>query len=206
MQLEFFVEEPSMEAALINLVPNILSGKDFEFEIHVYQGKPNLIKSLPQRLKAYRNFRDNDLRLIILVDRDDDDCKVLKKELEEIAEFAKLPTKSNPDSDGLYVLINRIAIEELEAWFFGDVDALRTAYPKVKATLEKQAKFRDPDAIRGGTWEALERELVYHHPGGLAKIKAADEISQHMRPDKNRSRSFQVFRDALLEIFAPESA
>ena len=39
-----------------------------------------------------------------------------------------------------------------------------------------------------------------YHPGGLEKIRAAREISNHMDPDRNRSRSFQVFRDALRNI------
>ena len=39
-----------------------------------------------------------------------------------------------------------------------------------------------------------------YHPGGLEKIRAAREISNHMDPDRNRSRSFQVFRDALRSI------
>jgi hypothetical protein len=31
--------------------------------------------------------------------------------------------------------LNRIAVEELEAWFFGDIEALRAVYPKLSATL-----------------------------------------------------------------------
>lgn len=97
-------------------------------------------------------------------------------------------------------MINRIAIEELEAWFFGDVSALHTAYPRVPETLDQKAIYRDPDAISGGTWEHLEHILKDDHPNGLEKIRAATEISTHMDPDRNRSRSFQVFRDARREI------
>lgn len=99
-------------------------------------------------------------------------------------------------------MLTRLAIEELEAWFFGDADALRIAYPGVSASLGSRSRFRDPDAIRGGTWEALEKELqkAGHHPGGLAKIQAAREISIHMDPVRNRSRSFQAFRQGLLSL------
>jgi hypothetical protein len=42
-------------------------------------------------------------------------------------------------------------VEELEAWFFGDVEAICQADPKVSPHLAKQKGYRDPDAIRGGT-------------------------------------------------------
>jgi len=50
-----------------------------------------------------------------------------------------------------FQVINRIAIEELEAWFFGDWPAMCAAYPKLDASVPKRAGLRDPDAIKGGT-------------------------------------------------------
>jgi len=69
-------------------------------------------------------------------------------------------------------------------------------------SLGAKAKFRDPDAIEGGTWEALESELQRkgYFQGGLAKIEAAKAISSYMDPERNRSKSFQVFRDGLQEM------
>jgi len=163
MLLEFFVEEPSMEAALIHLVPKILEHQT-------------------------------------VVDRDNDDCVALKKRLDVIADEAQLITKTHAKGKNFHV-INRIAIEELEAWFFGDVEAIRTAYPSVDPRLANTARFRDPDAIKGGTWEKLEEVLKRYHPGGLEKIRAADEIARYMHPNRNRSKSFMTFRDALLSLF-----
>lgn len=37
-------------------------------------------------------------------------------------------------------LVNRIAIEELEAWYFGDWEAVRTAYPRIPSTIPNQQK------------------------------------------------------------------
>jgi hypothetical protein len=95
-----------------------------------------------------------------------------------------------------------VIIEELEAWFFGDVQAIVTAYPTVSPNLGTQAKYRDSDAIAGGTWEALERVLqkAGYHQGGLEKNKGAREISMHMNPSANCSKSFQVFHEGLLKI------
>jgi hypothetical protein len=99
-------------------------------------------------------------------------------------------------------VLNRLAIEELEAWFFGDVEALTTAYPGIPRTLGKKSKYRNPDAIGGGTWEALERVLqnAGYYPSGIPKIETARKISQYMNPDRNTSKSFQVFRDTLREM------
>jgi hypothetical protein len=199
MLLHFFVEEESAEAALVELVPRILEEHEFDYEIFFFQGKSNLLKRLPDRLKAYSHRLGEDWRVIILIDRDDQECLDLKQQLEDIAQEAGLQTRTR--SSDAFRVINRIAIEELEAWFFGDIEALVAAYPRVDPHLGEQSSFRDSDAIKGGTWEQLERILKYYHPGGLEKIRAAQEISLHMRPERNRSKSFQVFRDALLSLF-----
>jgi len=100
----------------------------------------------------------------------------------------------------LYSAIFReFRIEELEAWFFGDWDAVRACYPKVPS-IESKKKYRNPDAIKGGTWEALEKVLQSsgYFPGGLRKIEAAGAIAAKMDPSRNTSKSFCVFRDAVM--------
>ena len=78
------------------------------------------------------------------------------------------------------------------------------AYPRVSAGVPGKTKFRDPDAIRGGTWEAFERVLRGHgyFRTGLPKIEAARAIGAKVMPEQNHSRSFAVFRDAILEAVA----
>lgn len=203
MHIEFFLEELSCEAAIQNLAPRILSSND-SFTVHPHQGKSDLLAKLPNRLSGYRYWLPEDWRIFVLVDLDDDNCEELKESLEAFARTAGLTTRSHRERGARIQVINRIAIEELEAWFFGDVEALRTAYPRVPASLGERAKFRNPDAIVGGTWEALERELQRYgyFSGGLSKITAAREISRHMDPARNRSKSFQVFRDGLRELIA----
>jgi hypothetical protein len=73
--------------------------------------------------------------------------------------------------------------------------------------LHRKAGYRDPDAIKGGTWEALQRILqrAGYHQGGLQKIRAKSDIATHMDPDRNRSLSFRGFRDRLREWTATGS-
>ncbi|MBE9200315.1 MULTISPECIES: DUF4276 family protein [unclassified Nodularia (in: cyanobacteria)] len=202
MHIEFLVEELSMKEALQNLLPKIL-GETISFDIHPYQGKKYLLAKLPHRLRGYKSWLPDEDRIVILVDEDREDCKLLKERLENIAIDAGFITKAKA-SVGIgqnFQVLNRIAIEELEAWFFGDIDALINAYPGISPNLEKQAKYRDPDLIMGGTWEALEKVLqrAGYHKGGLEKTRAAREISQYMNPSINSSNSFQIFYDGLLK-------
>ena len=200
MRLDFFIEEQSAEAALQILVRKILPDTKCVVRFHPFRGKPDLLRKLPERLKAFSTWIADDHCIIVLVDRDNDDCHQLKRRLENIAAEAGLKTRSSsPDQ---FQLINRIVVEELEAWFFGDVEAICAAYPVVPTTIDKKARFRDPDAIRGGTSEQLEKLLkgTRDHRNWLKKSLAASEISKYMDPDRNRSRSFQVFRDALRSI------
>lgn len=200
MHIEFLLEELSAEAALRNVVPKIVPSASFD--LHAYSGKHDLLAKLPDRLRAYRRFIPEDWRIVVLADNDRDDCRRLKGVLERAARDAGLPTMSSPGPGRQPRVVNRLAIEEFEAWFFGDVQALVAAYPRVSPTLGKRAGYRDPDAISGGTWEALERVLqkAGYYAGGLPKVEAARRISAHMDPQRNRSRSFQVFRDALLAL------
>lgn len=201
MHIEFLVEEPSAEVTLHNLVPKIM-GREVSYNIHVFQGKPDLIKNLPNRLRGYRSWLPDNWRIVVLVDEDREGCLKLKEKLEKIAKNEGLITRSVAMPDGSFQVINRLAIEELEAWFFGDVTALRTAYPRVPKGIDRRKHYRNPDAIEGGTWQALERVLknAGYYWGGLPKKEAARRISEYMDPNRNTSKSFQVFRDALLKL------
>jgi len=200
MHIEFLVEEPSAEAALRNLAPKIVPAVDVQFR--VFQGKQDLLSKLPGILRGYQRWIPADWRIVVLVDEDRQDCLELKAELEKAAEDAELSTRSVTRGGSAFQVLKRISIEELEAWFFGDVEALNLAYPRIPPSLATSSKYRDPDAIQGGTWEALEKELQRngYFRGGLAKIEAAKAISAHMDPDQNRSKSFQVFRDGLRDM------
>lgn len=187
-----------MEAFLRGLLPRLLPpGRTFE--VHPFQGKQDLLDKLEGRLRGYANWLPADWRIVVVVDRDDDDCTMLKRQMEQIAVNARLRTRSRSCSS--WQLVNRIAIEELEAWYFGDWEAVRASYPRVSENVPRQSRYRNSDAIAGGTWEAFERLLQRqgYFKGGLPKIEVARTLGQHLDPDRCRSPSFACFRDALLE-------
>ena len=197
--LELLVEEPSMEAFLSALLPRLLP-HDRTFSIHPFQGKSDLLGKLESRLRGYSAWLPDDWRIVVVVDRDDEDCRVLKRQLEAIARRAGLRTRAR-SGNARWQLVNRIAIEELEAWYFGDWAAVCAAYPRASANVPRRRGFRNPDSIAGGTWEAFERVMQTHgyFKGGLLKIEAARAIGAHADPARSSSRSFRAMSNAIAE-------
>lgn len=191
-----------MEAFLRALLPRLLPA-DRTFEVHAFQGKADLLGKLEARLRGYAAWLPADWRVVVVVDRDDDDCRELKRHLEVVAHRAGLRSRSRAGAKP-WQLVNRIAIEELEAWYFGDWDAVRAAYPRVAPNAPQRQGLRNPDVIAGGTWEAFERVMQRHgyFKGGLAKIEAARVIGAQIEPARNRSGSFQAFHQVLVEALA----
>lgn len=191
-----------MEAFLRAWLPRLLP-EGRTFEVHAFQGKSDLLGKLEARLRGYAAWLPPDWRVLVVVDRDDEDCHDLKLRLEEITQRAGLLSRSRAGG-GPWQIVNRIAIEELEAWYFGDWEAVRAIYPRVAPGIPSRQAFRDPDAIAGGTWEAFERVMRKHgyFKGGLTKIEVARAIGAEIEPARNRSRSFQALRWALTEALA----
>ena len=200
MHILFFLEEPSAEAFLRGVLPKLLSN-DTTWEMIVFQGKRDLLKNLEPRLKAYRHWIPEDRRIVVLIDEDRQNCLELKRRLDLAAANAGFMTKS-ASPDGRFVVLNRIAVEELEAWFLGDPIALAAAFPGVPSTLGAKAAYRNPDAIAGGTWEVLQRVLqrAGYYGGGIAKIEIARKMAAHMEPARNASRSFTCFTEGLAAL------
>lgn len=194
MRIEFLVEEQSAEEMLKHLLPRLIAG-NAQWKLINLGSKYKLLNALPQRLAAYRQRikHGEDLRVVVLVDRDREECAALKQRLEGAARQAELPTKSAPAVDGSFLVVNRIVIEELESWFIGDPVALRDAFTSLPRIDEKRGIFRNPD--NGGSWEALHRFLKKHaiYKSSYPKIDAARRIAPKLNPEANRSSSFQVF-------------
>lgn len=203
MRIEFLVEEPSAEEALKHLLPRLIKQRA-QWKLINLGSKYKLLKALPQRLAAYRQriAAGEDLRVVVLVDRDNDDCAALKVQLEDAARRSSLATKSDPDIDGQFYVVNRIVIEELESWFIGDPAALRQAFTSLPRIDERSGIFRTPD--NGGTWEALHRFLKRHgiYKSSYPKIDAARRIAPNLDPQANRSPSFRIFVQGVEALLA----
>jgi hypothetical protein len=99
-----------------------------------------------------------------------------------------------------------IAVEEGEAWFLGDITAIKSAYSSAKdAVLVNYVN----DAICD-TWEVLADAIYKGGASALAaqgwqkvgaeKFAWAKNISPYMDVHNNNSASFCNFRDQLLQL------
>ena len=195
-----------MEALLKPLLRRYLPA-GCTFAIHPHQGKQALLRKLENRLKGYACLLSENLpenhRIVVIVDMDQDQCDQLKSKLEEACARAGLQSKRAADGPQWQV-VTRIAIEELEVWYFGDWQAVCQAFPRVSPTIPNRSGYRKPDAVRGGTWEAFERVLKKsgYCKQGLPKVQTARAMGQHMAPQENRSPGFRMFWQAIIEATA----
>lgn len=172
MRLVFLVEERSMKELLEILLPKILPNGTDKPLIIAHNGKSDLAKSIPKKL---RGWMWSDDRFVIVHDQDSHDCKVLKAELLTLCQHRK---------DNCLV---RIVCRELEAWYFGDLKAVSLAYSKDITGLARKRKYRESDAI-GNAKEELKKLIPTHQ-----QISGAKLIGLHMDISRNTSPSFQTF-------------
>lgn len=180
-----------MKAMLLQLLPGLLPQHVTLEEPSVYAGKPDLLKKLEGRLRGFAH--DPSIRVVVLVDRDKDDCSELKRRLDDTVKRAGLSLcRAGQQTPGR--VLTRIVIEELEAWFLGDIPALATAYPKLSKTLGERRGYRVPDDIVGPA-EAMLRALngAGYHMSRLRKLELAEKVAPHLDPDSNESASFRAF-------------
>ncbi len=187
-----------MEAFLEQVLPKILEQRA-TFTVHAHNGKASLLHKLSDRLRGYARWLPPNYRIIVVIDRDGDDCKAIKQHLEASAAAAGLSTRSVTAC--CWQVANRIAVEELEAWFFAEWRAVRQAYPNVARNIPAKQQFRNSDSIAGGTWEAFERILkrAGYFSSGYRKVEAARSIGQHFDTKACSSKSFQLLRDTIIE-------
>ncbi len=215
MHFEILVEDHSGKKALDMLVPKIV-GNTHTFRVHPYKGigriprhmkdtgdasRRILLENLPKLLRGYgktfNSYPANYPAVVILVC--DLDNKCLKKFRQELFDVLNQCT---PKPETRFC----IAIEEGEAWFLGDLNAVCNAYPHAKNNV---LNTYVNDSICG-TWEKLADavykggSLALHAKGwqaiGAEKLRWAEKIPLHMRILKNASPSFCYFRDKLRQL------
>lgn len=214
MHIEILVEDSSGAKLVEALLPVVIGpqGEPHTWRVHPYKGigrlpaglsakadpsKRALLDQLPRLLTGYGKSAGIDA-VVVVVDSDRRDCNAF------LGELKNLLLKCHPAPNTLF----RLAIEEMEAWFLGDRQALLAAYPRAKTNVLQRYK---QDSVCG-TWELLADAI---HPGGLAAIlkggwplpgqakhEWAEKIAPRMNVEHNQSPSFCKFRDGLRRLVA----
>lgn len=81
-RIEILVEEPSMKEFLNILLPKILDNDwilNENYFIRSFEGKSDLQKNIPSKVKLLSNWNHEASGIIIMQDQDSSDCKILKK-------------------------------------------------------------------------------------------------------------------------------
>ena len=215
MHFEFLVEDQSGKRALKILVPRII-GNGHTFRILAYKGigsipknlktsrganKRILLDQLPRLLRGHgktypKGSTNYPVAVIVVCDLDGKHLKSFRKELLVVLNAC------DPKPETRFC----IAIEEGEAWFLGDIPAIKSAYPRAKKPVLKTYKS---DSVCG-TWEKL-ADAVFS--GGATALKArgwqavgteksawAKKITPHMDVNNNTSPSFGYFRLKIREL------
>ncbi len=212
MHIEFLVEDSSGEKMLSQLLPKILGGQGapHTWRIKAYKGvgripaglsvkadpaKRMLLDHLPRLLQGYGKTVGIDA-VVVVLDTDNRECSAFLTELKSLLANCK------PAPHTLF----RLAIEETEAWYFGDKQSILQAYPRAKRDVI--GRYTQDSVC--GTWELL-ADAVY--PGGSAAIKKtgwplpgqikhewAEKITPFMDINQNISPSFIKLRDGLLQL------
>jgi len=214
MHIEFLVEDSSGGKLLEAVLPKLLGeyGNPHTWNMHSYKGigripknlkasadpaKRILLDQLPRLLQGYGRTPGIDA-VVVVLDTDKHDC------VNFLAELKALAAACNSTPNTLF----RRAIEEVEAWYLGDRQALESAYPRAKAeVLNRYVQDSVCD-----TWELLADAV---HPGGSAAIKKAgwplpgqvkhewaEKIGPLLELDRNVSPSFGKLRDGLRRLIA----
>ena len=64
-----------MEAFLRAMLSRVLP-EDRTFEVYPFQGKSDMLDKLEKRLRGYAKRLPNDWRIVVVVDRDNEDCRI----------------------------------------------------------------------------------------------------------------------------------
>jgi hypothetical protein len=214
MHIEILVEDSSGEKLLAAVLPKLLGERNnpHSWRLHAYKGigripknlnagadpaKRILLDQLPRILRGYGRTHGIDA-VVVVLDTDKRNCVDFLSELQALAAGCGAPSNT----------LFRLAIEEVEAWYLGDREALGAAYPRAKADV--LLRYVQDSACN--TWEVL-ADAVY--PGGSSAIKKAgwplpgqvkhewaERIGPLLDPDRNVSPSFGKLRDGLRRLVA----
>lgn len=172
----FLLEEPSMKAFLDGLIPRLFPALQFACVPH--EGKYDLEKSVPRKLRAWR---EPDVLFVIVQDNDNGDCLTTKQKLLE-------KCREGGREDALV----RIVCQELEAWYLGEPAALARAFADEKlVNLSNQPRYRDPDSLPRPSRNI--KQLV----PGFQKNAGARAMADHLSREGNSSTSFAVFLNGI---------
>ena len=168
-----------MKVLLEGLLPRLVPCLPFLCVPH--EGKQDLERSIPRKLRAWW---EPGVRFVVVRDNDGGDFRTLKERLAGLCH-----------ETGRQDTLIRIACQELEAWYLGDLKALAAAYNRPALTgLSSKARYRDHDVVQQPSAELA--KLVPE----FQKVSGARLMGSRLSDDGNLFHSFQAFIDGVRRV------
>ena len=177
MKLVFLLEEPSMADLLDGLLPRLFPALRFQCIPH--EGKQDLERSIPRKLRAWR---EPGVHFVVARDQDSGDCRRVKARLTDLC-------REGGRTDALV----RVVCRELEAWYIGDPEALAQAFPEARRRALRElnrARYQNPDTV------VRPSEAIAGQIPEFQKRLGARRMASYLSRE-NRSRSFQVLLEGV---------
>ena len=177
VKLVFLLEERSMADLLEHLLPRLFP--EIQFQCIPHEGKRDLAKSVPRKLRAWR---EPGVRFVVMRDQNGADCRQVKARLVELCQRA-----------GRDDVLVRVVCRELEAWYIGEPEALVRAFPHAGERVQRELRrrrFRNPDEVVNPS------AAVVQFIPEFQQRRGARRMAEYLSRD-NRSRSFQVFLEGV---------
>lgn len=173
-ELVFCLEEASAQAMLEGLLPRLFPNGGLIYRYITFQGKQDLEKQLPRKLRGYQNPL---AKFVVLRDQDSHpDCRAVKAKLHALCVDA-----GRPES------LVRIACRELETFYLADLEAVeRSLDISGLSKLQSTKKFRSPDYLGSPS-----KELQTLTKGRYQKVGGSRAIGVHLDIENTRSDSFR---------------
>lgn len=187
--LHIFVEEMSAKKVLDILLPKIIPDT-IAFQVHSHQGKNDLEHAIRSTVPKISKIPG--ARILISRDQDSGDCVKIKQRINAII-------KDNSHAPTLI----RIVCRELEAWFLGDLNAVHSAYPRVKPHQHvNKSDFKNVDLIQNPSEFLLAIIPEYKGRESLPKLEVAESIAPHLDLQNNSSCSFNNFVSGINKLLS----
>ncbi len=175
--LYVFTEEPSAKKVFEVILPKMLP-ENVYFRVFDHQGKQDLENAIKSTIPSISKIPG--ARILIARDQDSSNCKEIKRHLQEMI---------NQVCNRPYLV--RIACRELEAWFLGDMNAIKQAYPRFKPEqYATRADFKDVDLLHRPDEWLLRIIPEYSGMETLSKVANSENIAPFMDLEHNSSVSF----------------
>ena len=188
MTLVCFLEEPSAENMLKEILPKILP-EGVYYQCVVFEGKMDLEKNIQKRMQRYCV---PDSVFLVMRDQDSGECKQIKSSLQE---KVKASGKANKT-------IIRIACKELEAFFLGDLPAVEKGL-KIKnlcTSCQNKTRYKNPDSIPSPAKELTRlTNKKYQKTSGSRAIAPLLELNGN-----NKSTSFNVLLTGIRNLVSSQ--